>query len=391
MIFNTEEGRRNPFPLYDKMRRHSPVLAVPEADLWMIFDYESAKRSLHDHETFSSRAAPSGGRPLDWLIFSDPTRHTKLRALVSMAFTPRSVANLEGRIRELSRGLLDQVVGRGEMDLAADFSVQLPILVIAEMLGIPLADRQRFKQWSDVILNLSYAVTGGEAWARSRQEFGAASVEMNDYLAGLLAERRATPKDDLLTRLAVARIEGEQLTQAEILGFFQLLLLAGSETTTNLINNGMLSLMENPDQLERLRADPGLLPSAIEEMLRFRSPVQAVFRATRREVEIHGQRIPAGKLVLVVVGSANRDPGMFGDPDRFDISREPNPHLAFGVGIHFCIGAPLARLEARIAFSDLLERLKGFRRASDAPWPPRQGLHVHGPSSLPIRFEPRSP
>ena len=182
-------------------------------------------------------------------------------------------------------------------------------------------------------------------------------------------------------------MDGERLTEREILSFFQLLLLAGSETTTNLINNSLLSFIENPGQLARLRSAPELLPSAIEEVLRYRSPIQAMFRQTRCDVEMHGHVIPAGKLVLAMIGSANRDPKQFHEANRFDVARDPNPHIAFGHGIHFCVGAPLARLEARIALSDLLRRLETFALASDEPWEPRKAFHVHGPTRLPIRFE----
>jgi cytochrome P450 len=212
---------------------------------------------------------------------------------------------------------------------------------------------------------------------------------MGEYLARLLDERRRSPGDDLLTRLVQAEVDGERLTHAETVGFFQLLLLAGSETTTNLVNNAVLCFVENPDQLAHLRERPDLLPSAIEEVLRYRSPLHWMYRLTTREVEMHGRTIPARKLVLAMIGSANHDPKQFRDPERFDITRDPNPHLAFGHGNHFCMGAPLARLEARIALGDLLERLTEIRLASPDPWEPRRGLHVHGPSRLPIRFRPR--
>jgi cytochrome P450 len=381
----SDEARRNPFPRYDAIRSTSPVLHDPGSGHWMVFDYEGVKRALGDTDTFSSRFGP------EWMIFLDPPRHTKTRGLISRAFTPRSVANLEPRIRELSRGLLDAVVERGEMDLAADFSVPLPMRVIAGMLGVPAADHRRFERWNDAILKMSYTISGSPEEARAAtEEFRAVTVEMSAYLTGLLAERRATPQDDLLTRLAEAEVDGERLTPAEILGFFQLLLLAGQETTTNLINNAVLCFVECPDQLARLRAAPELLPAAIEEVLRYRSPLQWMYRVTRREVDLHGRRIPAGKLVLLMIGSANRDPQQFRDAARFDIARDPNPHVAFGHGPHFCLGAPLARLEARIALTDILERLPQFALASAEPWPPRQGLHVHGPARLPIRFRPRS-
>jgi cytochrome P450 len=388
MNFFSEDTRRNPFPLYDQMRSHSPVLHVPQLDLWMIFDYDGVKRTLNDQVAFSSSMFTAKRANPPWFIFFDAPQHTKLRALVMRAFTPRMVANLEPRIRDLSRELLDQTIERGEMDLASDFSVPLPMMVIAEMLGVSIADRPQFTRWSDVMLSLSFVVPGGEAGAKASKDFFAVKGEMGAYLAGLLAERRATPRDDLLTKLVQAEVDGERLTDDEILGFFQLLLIAGTETTTNLLNNAILCLIENQGQLARLRATPDLLPSAIEEVLRYRSPVQWMFRATKQEVEVRGQKIPAGKLVLPIIGSANRDPQQFPDPNRFDIARDPNPHIAFGHGVHFCLGAPLSRLEARIALPDLLERLKGLELASSDPWEPRKALHVHGPSRLPIRFEP---
>ncbi|KYF54675.1 cytochrome [Sorangium cellulosum] len=383
-----EEMRRDPYPLYDQMRGSSPVLHVAPLDLWMIFDHEGVKRALTDHEAFSSVVTPVTGKAPDWLIFSDPPRHTKLRAIVMRAFTARSVAALEPRVREVSRELLDQQIERGEMDLALDYADLLPTTVIAEMLGIPPADRARFLCWSEAIVNLSYAISGGDEAERMMSEHAAAKDEMEAYLAEVLKARRRAPKDDLLTRLVEAEVDGERLTDDEILGFFQVLLAAGTETTTNLIGNAILCLVEHPQELARLRASPDLLPSAIEEVLRYRSPVQIAFREARRDVEVHGQVIPAGKLVVPVIGSANRDPQQFRDPDRFDIGRDPNPHVAFGQGVHFCLGAPLARLEARIALSDLLSRLRGLELASEEPWEPRKPLNVLGPARLPIRFEP---
>jgi cytochrome P450 len=381
----SDDARRNPYPAYDQIRSVSPVFREPQSGLWMIFDYEGVRRALGDHEAFSSRYGP------EWLIFTDPNRHTELKGLISQAFTPRSIVSLEPRIRQLAQELLDKTIERGEMDLAEDFAIPLPMTVIAEMLGIPIADRHRFKRWSDAILNMSYTIAGTkEASRAANEEFMAVTAEMNDYLGSLLDERRSTPKDDLLTRLALAEVDGQRLKQQEILGFFQLLLLAGNETTTNLINNAILCFIEHPDELARLRERMEVLPSAIEEVLRFRSPLQWIGRVARHDVEIHGQVIPGGTFVLAMIGAANRDPRYFRDPRRFDITRDPNPHLAFGHGVHFCLGAPLARLEAKIALTELLTRLQNFELATDEPWPPRSGLHVHGPSRLPIRFQPGS-
>jgi cytochrome P450 len=403
------EMRRDPYPVYEQIRSRSPVLYHEPLDLWMIFDYEGVKRALVDPETFSSRATPPGssGPPPDWFIFYDPPRHTKLRGLIQKAFTPRVIASLERSIRQLSKELLDQAIERGisrsatgfpatgrstagsapTLDVADDFSVPLALRVIAALIGIPPADYLRFKRWSDVTLKLADTVTRSGDLAQLAGEVGAVKAEMATYLAGLLEERRREPQDDLLSTLMAAEIDGERLTREEMLGFFQLLLVAGNETTTNLINNAMLTFLEHPDQLARLRADRELLPSAIEEVLRYRSPLQAVFRTTKREVEVHGQTIPAGKLVLPMIGSANRDPRQFREPNRFDITRDPNPHVAFGHGIHFCIGAPLSRLEARIGLTDLLERLEDIELASDT-WEPRQAFNVLGPCRLPVRFQP---
>lgn len=386
----SDDMRRNPYPVYDQMRSGSPVFHLAPFDLWMIFDFEGVKRALLDHSAFSSDLShsPGNGNPGEWFIFFDPPRHTKLRALISKAFSPRVVADLEPRIRELSRQLLDQTVERGEMDLAADFAVPLPMLVIAEMLGVPGAEWPRYKRWSDTILKIANTFSKDEEAARTIAEYRAVTAEMRGFLPELIAQRQASHQDDLLTRLVEAQVDGERLTQEEILGFVQLLLVGGQETTANLINNAALCFIENPDQLAHLREAPDLLPSAIEEVLRYRSPVQWMPRATSHEVDIHGQVIPAGKLVLAMIGAANRDPVQFRDAGRFDITRNPNPHLAFGHGLHFCMGAPLARLEARIALADFLERIQEFELASDEPWEPRKALHVHGPSRLPIRFRP---
>ena len=261
-------------------------------------------------------------------------------------------------------------------------------MVIAELLGAPTDDWPHFRRWSDAVMGLAHTVAPGPEAERALERFRAAHGEMHAYLLPLLAERRAAPRDDLLTRLTAAEVDGEWLTDHEILAFFQLLLLAGHETTTNLIDNAVVAFHEHPDQLARLRGAPHLLSSAIEEVLRYRSPVQAAFRVTTRDVELHGQTIPARSLVLAMVGSANRDPRHFADAERFDVGREPNLHLAFGHGIHFCVGAPLARLEARVALPMLLEHLGDFAPAGDGPWEPREAFHVHGPSRLPIRFGP---
>jgi len=380
----SDANRRDPFPLYAAMREASPVFRVPPPfDAWLVFDFDGVKRVLSDPATFSSRVPA----PKHWFIFSDAPDHTRQRGLIAKAFTPRMIAGLEGRVAALSRELLDDVMGRGEMDLATDYAVPLPMKVIAGMIGIPESDWEKYRRWSDAILALSYTRQGGPEAEAAFDEFVAVSDEMDEYLKGMTAARHASPRNDLLTRLVAADVDGERLTHAQILGFFQLLLLGGQETTANLINNAILCFLEHPEQLARVRERPELLPGAIEEVLRYRSPLQWLMRTPTREVELHGQMLKPGELVLAMLGSANRDGRQFPDAERFDVSREPNAHLAFGYGAHFCLGAALSRMEARIALTDLLGRLKNLRRASDEPWEPRKALHVHGPSRLPVRFD----
>lgn len=385
----TDEMRRDPFPTYDMMRATSPLLHVPNLDVFMVFDYEGVKQALSDHASFRSAVSERGSVVAEWLIFLDNPRHEKLRKLILRAFTPKVVAGLEPRIRELSRTLLGRSLPRGEMDLAEDYATPLPMMVIAEMLGIPAEDWSRFRRWTDGALDLGSTIAGGPEADRAIAAFTEINEEMRGYFAGLIAARRSVPREDLLTRLIEAEVDGERLSELELLGFFQILLVAGSETTTNLINNAMLCFRDHPGELARLRDNAALLPRAIEEILRYKSPAQALFRMTTRDVELHGQTIPAGKLVLPIVGAANRDPLVFNDPNRFDVSREPNPHLAFGQGVHFCLGAALSRLEARVALTDLLE-LANFS-IDDAPWVPRKPFNVHGPARLPVRFSPTLP
>jgi cytochrome P450 len=383
----SDEMRRNPYAAYDRLRQTSPVFHMPPPfNGWLVFDYDGVQRVLKDHDTFSSRVPA----PRNWFLFLDAPQHTRLRALISKAFTPRTVANLEPLIRRLSRTLLDAVEPRGEMDLASEYAVPLPMMVIATMVGIPLADWPLYKGWSDTILRLSYSRSGGPEAEQSLLDFAAVTAEMSLYLEDQIQWRREQPTDDLLTRLVAAEVDGGRLTHEEILGFVQLLVVAGQETTSDLIDNAVLSLAEHPDQMARLRAHPELLSSAIEEVLRYRSPLQWMMRTPREDVTLHGVTIPKGALVLPMIGSANRDPRVFPDPHAFDIARDPNPHLAFGHGIHFCIGAPLSRMEARIALTDLLSRFPKLELALDGPWEPRQALHVHGPNRLPVRFELRA-
>jgi cytochrome P450 len=357
----SESTRRDPYPVYERLRGGGPVLHVPGPDLWVALSYDAVKRVLHDSAAFSSNVGPTRGIAFEWLLFTDPPRHTELRGLISRGFTSRSIAALEPRIRELSRMLLDRA--GDDFDLVAGYASPLPMMVIAEMLGLPLADWPVFAGWSEAIINLGNTIAGTGAEDASRA-FVVADREMTAYLA----DRAGT---GLMARLADAG-----LTVAEVVRFCQLLIAAGTETTTNLISNAMLSVAEHPEARDRI-------PDAIEEVLRHRTPVQAMFRATRGDVELAGVRIPAGRMVIACIGAANRDPAVFASPDRFELARDPNPHLAFGHGIHFCLGAPLSRLEARIALTDLLARFPRFELERD--WKPRGSFHVYGPAALRLR------
>jgi cytochrome P450 len=384
------ELQRNPYPIYQMMREHQPVLYLEPMNLWMVFRYDDVRTVLSDHGRFSSRydqmvpgAEGAAKGPASSLITSDPPRHTQVRSLVTRAFTPKAVAALEPRIEAITNELLDRVVPSGELDLIHDFAYPLPVIVIAELLGIPAADRDRFKHWSDEVVASADALVGGGMGAQSAQ----ANAEMYSYFRAIIAERRRSPREDLISALLAAEIEGERLNEADLLSLCWLLLVAGNETTTNLIGNAVLTLLEHPEELARLKANPELLPSAIEETLRYRSPVQFMFRTTTAEVELAGRTIPARSLVVASIGSANRDEARFPEAERFEIGRDPNPHIAFGQGIHFCLGAPLARLEGRVALEAILRRLPELRRVNDAELEPARGFIIHGVKSLPLAFQ----
>jgi cytochrome P450 len=306
----------------------------------------------------------------------DPPRHRQLRNLVTQAFTPRSVAQLSERITAIVNQLLEQVAATGRMDIIDDLAYPLPVIVIAELLGIPHADRERFKVWSDAVVGATYP------------EDGDPQAEMSEYFLDMIAQRSREPKDDLISALLDAQIDGQHLNQRELLGFCILLLVAGNETTTNLIGNAILCFDEHPEVMEQLRAEPALVPGAVEEVLRYRSPVQFMYRRTVANTTIRDQEIRAGQMVLAWIGSANRDEAQFPNPDSFDIRRTPNRHIAFGHGIHFCLGAPLARLEAKIVLTMLLERFHEIKRVPGVALEATGSDIVYGVKHLPITFRP---
>lgn len=351
--------------------------------------YHDARDVLSNPASFSSdfgKHAP--GSVLDRIfersmLAQDPPRHTRLRGLVSRAFTPRSIADLEPGVTRLSHALLDAVAEQGRMELNRDFSAILPAMVIGELLGVPPSDHAFFRDLSlQIVANFESAVTG-------RPVDLDAQAKLDDYLRGVMAERRARPREDLISRLLDAEIDGERLDERELLGFCKLLLVAGNTTTTRLLTSAILCLLEHPQELARLRADPGLVPSAIEEVLRYRPPTNIWFRMTAKDVEIGDQAIPARQQVVVLLGSANQDEAVFTDPDRFDVTRNPNPHLAFSTGPHFCLGASLARLEAQAVVRVMLERFEDLAFVEDDPVVPYEGMQANGALRLPLRFRVR--
>jgi len=383
---------QDPYAVHARLRARHPVtraIMPGGAPVWLITGYAEARAALADPRL--SKHMP-GWHPEPDSIFasldlhmlnSDPPDHERLRKLVNKAFTARRVERLRPRITAITAGLLDDMSAhrdRPEVDLLASFAFPLPITVICELLGVPTADRDDFRTWSATIVSDTSAP----------EVFQAHATAMIRYFTALLAAKRDEPRDDLLSALIAARDEGDRLSENELVSMAFLLLVAGHETTVNLIASGMLALLLNPAELARLRADPALIGSAVEELLRYVNPVNnATFRCAAEPVEIGGVRISRGDPVLVALSGANRDPARFGDPDRLDLGRDGAGHLAFGHGIHYCLGAPLARLEAEIAFSGLLARFGSIRLAVPATslrW--RPSTLIHGLESLPVRLAP---
>lgn len=377
----TPEGRRNPFPIYARLRAEDPLTRIVDRtrglSLWLLTRYDDCVEVLKDPR-FGKDAKKLSDDELDrnhyrddlamlgqHLLGTDPPDHTRLRALVSKTFTPTRIEGMRPRIKAIAEQLMDQVEGRSEIDLVADYAYLLPVTVIAELLGVPIEDHPRFRAWTTVIMT---PPTDGKM-----DGIIAAGMEFFQYLMGLVEMRRANPQDDLVSALVAAEEGGDKLSSTELIGMLFLLLVAGHETTVNLIANGSLALLDFPDQRERLEKDPSLLESAVEEMLRYAGPVEtSTMRFALEDMTMHGKEIKRGDLVVVSLLSAAHDESRFPNADQFDIGRKPNKHLAFGYGIHFCLGAPLARLEGAIAFEVLLRRLPNFRLAV-----PREALEFH--------------
>jgi cytochrome P450 len=331
----------NPYPHYAHMRATSPVHFNATLGVWEVYGYHDIQTVLGDAKTFSSDL--SDGK---MMVFMDPPRHTQYRRLVARAFTSKVIADLEPGVQAITDALLDRVQAHGRMDLVKELAFPLPVTVIAELLGLPAADHDKFKQWSIPAIRAAEMELMGQVPA---PEFVQAVDELDAYLAHLIDQRRDSPRQDLVSGLLAAEVDGEKLTLQEVASTCRLLLIAGFETTTNLIGNTLQLLLAHPEALAQLVADPGLLPSAIEEALRFNTPFMFFARRATRDVELGGHLIKAGQQVMTFNASGNRDEAAFPNADTFDIARTPNRHLSFGHGIHYCLGAGLGRLEARVA------------------------------------------
>lgn len=386
--FFTREFTQNPYPVYEKLRQNDPIYRIlfPQGDFgWIISRYEDAVEVLKDNR-FSKDVVKRYGPDqqnifVHNMLFSDPPDHRRLRGLVQKAFTPRLIEGMRSHIQEIADDLLDNLNSQDKMNLIDEFAFPLPIIVISEILGVPLEDQDKFRLWSNSIIDATSA-EHSEVFEKHAQEF-------IDYLNAWFAKVREQPGDDLISQLVVAEESGEQLTEKELLGVVALLIIAGHETTVNLIGNGVLALLEHPEQRDLLIKQPELIHNAVEEMLRYNGPVEfSTSRWASEDIEFHGHHIAEGEIVIVALDSANRDEAKFKDADVFDITREKSAHLAFGKGIHLCLGAPLARLEGEIAINTLLRRFPDMQLQTDVnelEW--RPGMIVRGVKEIPVQLK----
>ena len=386
----TSRTTQDPYPVYASLRARGPVHRSRLLNAWLFTRHCDVDVILRDHQHFGSdpRTGTLSSRlhamlpPPDefTMLFLDPPDHTRLRALVNKAFTPKAVDDLEPRIRSILGALLDAIEDPAGFDLMHAVARPLPVIVIAEMLGVPPEDRERFRIWSTQRARLLEPMIS----PREREAGEAASKAFDAYFRPIIKARRTEPRDDIVSALARAEDDGGRLTERETLNMLRLLLSAGNETSANLIGNGVLALLRHPEQLQRLRNDPSLIPAAVEELLRFDSPVQADFRRVLADCEVNGFALRKRDNVVLLLGAANRDPDVFEDPDRLDIGRSQGSHLSFGRGIHHCLGAPLARLEGRIVLEMLLDRFPQIGLLQKRPRF-RKGIVLRGLQSLMVR------
>ena len=389
------EFQRNPYPTYHALRAEDPIWLFPRGQIWLFTRHADVTAILRDPRFRPTDMGSNGDlMPLvqsmpgielllaafrDMMLFQNPPDHTRLRGLVNNAFTPRRIEGLRPRIQSIVNELLDVCAARGEFDLIADFAVPLPVMVIAELLGIPSDDRDTLKDWSRRLA----AMLDGTVRMGGAPDAAVAAGELLEYLGRIFALRRREPRDDLISAMIAAQDRGDVLTDGEMLSNCVLILGAGHETTTHLIGNGTVALLEHPDELARLRDDPDLAKSAVEELLRFDAPVQLASRYPQTPIEWEGRKLGVNQEVNLLLGAANRDPALFANPDRLDLARSDNRHVAFGFGAHFCLGAPLARLEGQIALASLVRRFPNlcFGRAERVR---RPGVLLRGYASVPL-------
>lgn len=378
----------HPFDWYANMRKTSPVHFDEASRTWSVFTYEEARRVTIDKDTFSSQP-PKNQRKhslMKTMVMMDPPNHTRIRSIVSKAFTPRVMKLWEPRIHELMDELMAQLEGKKEIDLVQDISYPLPVIVIAELLGVPSEHKQSFKEWSDILVSMPKSESEKDVaeWQKTRDK---GEADMMAFFADTIEKKRHNLGDDLISLIIQAEENGDKLSADELIPFCNLLLLAGNETTTNLISNMMFSLLEQPGAYEALAQSPELIPRAVEEAVRFRAPAPAIVRYVTKDTELGEKVLKRGDNVIVFLASANRDERQFSNAHEYDIHRHPNPHIGFGHGIHFCLGAPLARLEACTAIKIFIERYEALELLS---YVPMTSSSMYGLKELKLRVTPRS-
>jgi cytochrome P450 len=400
---STLEDVQKIYDWFEEMRNTQPVWLDESSGCWHVFRYDDVLNVISDYSLFSSElrrqsflapaaAKTEDGQPREGrsIIAIDPPQHRKYRNLVSQAFTPRAIDKLKGRVAAITQELLDEAQSAGKMDFATEIAYPLPTIVIAEMLGVPTSDRPLFQRWADELFRRQLSNAAFFLTQRKDPEFQRLKhtvEEMSDYFRQMLEERKRVPRQDMMSDLLAAEVDGEHLSMEDAISFSTLLLLAGHITTTSLLSQAIRCFDEHPKALSQLRKQPELMPTAIEEVLRYASPVWVIVRRSKEEVTLAGVTIPKDEIIFTWVASANRDPRQFAEPERFDITRTPNRHVAFGHGIHFCIGAPLSRLETAVALPMIIKQLPNLRVIRDDSPELFEGRFLFGFKRLPISFD----